>query len=985
MIRIILCILALGFSLPSFSADHYIRDGGTASTAGTGACTGWATANACDSLPATLVRGDTYWIADGTYPSRNFNTAVSGTTYIYIKKATTTSHGTETNWVSTYGDGEAVFSGSGTIWTISTNYIDIDGQVGNGKSPGGYGFRLFSTSNRCGSGTNLLLYGANITDLIVRHTEFDWNNGTSIQTDCETTRAWESGINTSNRVMVDSCYFHDSSGFVFYLGNFTGGPAQQNYDIKNSYFYRNGGGGGVSFHWEMMWLTDGNNFRFYNNIVEDVYGSTNGQTGWMMVGRSTNVYFYGNVFFCSTNCGVGNNGLIATWSNDTYVNNGIYIINNTFANITGGGGGKIYFVHNSANDANVVVKNNLYYNSSWSWTGVDTQSNEACGGGQSCSGTSSQTGIQSSIFVNYGTKDLRLASGTSAGDSSVGAQYNTDMLGNLRGGDGTWDRGAYEFGGAPDAQAPTTPTSPSAVAASSTQINLSWTASTDNVGIAGYNVERCTGSGCVNWAEVQVTSGTGTTWSDTGRTASTLYRYRIRARDAVPNYSGYSSIVEATTSAPAQFTVTPSESIGSANGTISPSTPQSVTQGTTTQFTITPNAGYQAFVTGTCGGSLVGTTYTTAAVNAPCTVVANFIPSTCVVAAAGTPINTAMTTQAGTFTYLFSVVPIVANHDIVLGHTNGAWVDYNSSATAVRFYSNGRIDVVSGAGYSSDVVYPYSAYTKYDVRVQVNIPAKTYSAWVAPEGGAETQIATNFAFRTSQAAVAQLNNFGVLAATGTPGGAYVCATGLSGVDTTAPTVQARQIVSSGSSFVLDLDEPAGSVSGYAGLTISASGGAVSLAGCSTASDIITCSTSRQILGAETVTASYSGSGGIADVSGNPLSSFSAQAVSNNSAQSLVALSLLTPPDGTRYRKEVSSTTIGLTTSKSASCRHASSTGIVWSSMTPYTTTGSTSHSSIFPLVAGGGYRVCSRCLDTAAQQYSTDSCTHFSVRSARKR
>ncbi|HEY6942656.1 InlB B-repeat-containing protein [Dokdonella sp.] len=70
-------------------------------------------------------------------------------------------------------------------------------------------------------------------------------------------------------------------------------------------------------------------------------------------------------------------------------------------------------------------------------------------------------------------------------------------------------------------------------------------------------------------------------------------------------------------------TVTPSVSGG--NGTIAPSTPQTVDHGATTVFTLSPSANYHvAAVTGTCGGTLVGTTYTTNAVIADCTVIASF-------------------------------------------------------------------------------------------------------------------------------------------------------------------------------------------------------------------------------------------------------------------------------------------------------------------------------------------------------------------------
>src|SRR5207302_919194 len=55
---------------------------------------------------------------------------------------------------------------------------------------------------------------------------------------------------------------------------------------------------------------------------------------------------------------------------------------------------------------------------------------------------------------------------------------------------------------APDTQAPTAPTNLSATAASWSQINLSWTASTDNVGVTGYPVERCQGAGCTSFAPV---------------------------------------------------------------------------------------------------------------------------------------------------------------------------------------------------------------------------------------------------------------------------------------------------------------------------------------------------------------------------------------------------------------------------------------------------------------------------------------------------
>src|SRR5262249_6376908 len=79
------------------------------------------------------------------------------------------------------------------------------------------------------------------------------------------------------------------------------------------------------------------------------------------------------------------------------------------------------------------------------------------------------------------------------------------------------------------------------------QINLSWGASTDNVGVTSYLVERCQGAGCTTFT--QVGTPTATTFSDTGLTAGTSYSYRVRATDAAGNLSPYTNVASATTTA----------------------------------------------------------------------------------------------------------------------------------------------------------------------------------------------------------------------------------------------------------------------------------------------------------------------------------------------------------------------------------------------------------------------------------------------------
>lgn len=94
-----------------------------------------------------------------------------------------------------------------------------------------------------------------------------------------------------------------------------------------------------------------------------------------------------------------------------------------------------------------------------------------------------------------------------------------------------------------DSSPPTTPGTLSATPSGSS-IGLSWGASTDNVGVAGYDLERCIGSGCTPSPYHNVT---GTTYTDSGLAEVTTYAYRVRAFDAAGNYSGFSNTVSVTT------------------------------------------------------------------------------------------------------------------------------------------------------------------------------------------------------------------------------------------------------------------------------------------------------------------------------------------------------------------------------------------------------------------------------------------------------
>ncbi len=91
-----------------------------------------------------------------------------------------------------------------------------------------------------------------------------------------------------------------------------------------------------------------------------------------------------------------------------------------------------------------------------------------------------------------------------------------------------------------DTTPPSVPTNLSANAISSSQINLSWTASTDNVGVTGYDIYR---------GGVQIGTSATNGYSDSGLAASTQYTYTVSAYDASGNNSAQSTSASATTQA----------------------------------------------------------------------------------------------------------------------------------------------------------------------------------------------------------------------------------------------------------------------------------------------------------------------------------------------------------------------------------------------------------------------------------------------------
>ncbi|KGE18881.1 fibronectin type III domain-containing protein [Paenibacillus wynnii] len=107
--------------------------------------------------------------------------------------------------------------------------------------------------------------------------------------------------------------------------------------------------------------------------------------------------------------------------------------------------------------------------------------------------------------------------------------------------------GGYSGGGSTDTQAPSVPGNLAVSGKTSSSISLTWSASTDNVGVTGYDIYR---------GGALAGSATATSFTDTGLSANTSYSYTVRAKDESGNVSGPSSSVSATTNASGGGTLT---------------------------------------------------------------------------------------------------------------------------------------------------------------------------------------------------------------------------------------------------------------------------------------------------------------------------------------------------------------------------------------------------------------------------------------------
>jgi hypothetical protein len=411
--------------------------------------------------------------------------------------------------------------------------------------------------------------------------------------------------------------------------------------------------------------------------------------------------------------------------------------------------------------------------------------NDCFNGTTGCTGTHTITSNPNFVSTSGPpASNFTLQPGSPAiGAGTTISGFSTDYFGNTRA--VPWTIGAAQSGAsATDTTPPSVPTNLSVSVISSSQINLSWTASTDpDSAVAGYNILR---------NGVQAGTSTGTSYSDTGLTASTPYTYTVSAFDPSANVSAASTSISATTSAatppvPASITATSgasqsatvNTSFGTPLGatvkdassnllsgiTVTFTAPASGASGTftgglTTATAITNGSGVATTPTftanGTTGSYTVRATVSGVATPASFNLTNTAATPGCFVSSASWQ-SQVVATQSGTFTASFDATPSAINNDGVIGFSSGIAAAYTDLAAIVRFNVSGAIDVMKSSAYTADTSVAYSANTSYHFRVVINIPSHTYSVFVTPQGSSEVQIAANYAFRSTQATVTSLS------------------------------------------------------------------------------------------------------------------------------------------------------------------------------------------------------------------------------------
>ncbi len=388
--------------------------------------------HALAGLPEALERGAVYLLADGEYAAPVLDDPPQDGLTITIRKALELDHGTDAGWVAGDGDGQAAFPGMlivGDDYELEGVRRNADWRTGGVD---GYGITTGNVRLDDGNGT-----GADRVRL--RHVDMhgggrDTGDGDDVIY----------GLAGNTGITVENCAVRDSDRTLLLMRG-----QWQDLVVDHSYLARNTSTPAV--HGEALSMTDSVDVTFSNNAIEDIEGTAvfaalndGVATGWRVYGNTivhTADYIDDVGRAPGHNFGVSGFVFCANDASNDNTCDDFQVHGNTFVRVQGLWSGVV--IQQGTGNA---ATNNLWYECVRTGTsGVEVSSSwyfdtQADGDGSSdqevCAG-------DCDVFVDLDGRDFRLALPTMPG-TTLAPPFDVDPDGTARGGDGSWDRGAFE-------------------------------------------------------------------------------------------------------------------------------------------------------------------------------------------------------------------------------------------------------------------------------------------------------------------------------------------------------------------------------------------------------------------------------------------------------------------------------------------------------------------------------------------------------------
>jgi len=158
--------------------------------------------------------------------------------------------------------------------------------------------------------------------------------------------------------------------------------------------------------------------------------------------------------------------------------------------------------------------------------------------------------------------------------------------------------------------------------------------------------------------------------------------------------------------------------------------------------------------------------------------------------------------QTDVFTVEFDAVPNGSSIDALVGLADGVADAYADLATCIRFNTSGNIDSRDGDTYAADATVAYSTGTSYHFRMLVNIPSHVFDVYVTPDGGAQTLLADDFAFRNGTTGITTLDTWALYS--------YIGSATVSNMEVTQVSSNQAPVADAGADQTVTDDDDSGS-------------------------------------------------------------------------------------------------------------------------------------------------------------------------------